>query len=374
MKINKTYLIAFSTLSASFFAVSCGNKSKNDALPNNTQTSNERAGTSPILAYKTELVLSDIYEMSNKTSSSRFHKVEAVIGNTGQDNSNFSIETSVICDGSTESSHQVLSNATTKTLKLTEGKQCKVTIDKFMLDGNDYTPTKGNNPQKLIFIVTKEGNIHASEKAVSYNYLNGSKILFINATTTAAGLFVLGMTDRENRFNASNFNFDKFTLTYNGETTSVFLNETDKYKEKNLDTSKTSFGFVIPDSKIGSLRTISWGGSTEATTFAANVYGEDGKLNQVFLKGYSMTEKCPTYTWVLNAAISHQGCGQSQGFKIEFNPTDNSNLKPGKYSGDIVLQAINWHQIDIFQNILVHLDIKKPEAEKKESIKETSSK
>ena len=126
---------------------------------------------------------------------------------------------------------------------------------------------------------------------------------------------------------------------------------------------------MLPNSKEEKAHTITWGGDTgkNPPTFNVIIHNlTDSSTNQITLVGNSSPGNCPTYTnWPLTTAVAI-ACGpeasgnSSKGFTVKFDPALNTSLAPGKYVGEFYLQAIDWQDQNIFQNIIIRLDITIP--------------
>jgi hypothetical protein len=303
---------------------------------------------------ETGFILRDIYKTIAKSSYSLFNSNVTPV---------FSAQISTACDSS-EVTNQEL-NPDSKILKLAKDKNCKISITSLKLDKEELRPTEPITA--LQFSVDNDKKTSALDKAVLYTSTSGAKY-YLNITSNNPGTFVIGVTDLEKRFNASNFNFVSFDLIYDGKTNAPsVLDKTNYFKDK--VPASHSIGYVLPNSKEDKAHTITWGGDTgkNPPTFSINIHNlTDSSTNQITLVGNSIPGNCPTYTnWPLTTAVGI-ACGPeasgnfSKGFTVKFDPALNASLAPGKYVGGFHLQAIDWHDPNIFQNIVIMLDITIP--------------
>lgn len=303
---------------------------------------------------ETGFILQDIYKVIGKNSDSLID---------GLSTANFTVQLSVLCDGMNSPNSQILSKQNL-IIKLSYNKNCTVTVDSLTINNEIFSAV---SPAPLSFKIGSDKKISSPDEAAIYtSSLNANKY-YMNVASEKIGTFHLGLTDVQNRFKGNNFKFVAFDLTYDGKGLPIILDKSSLFTT--LLPPAQSVGFVLPNAKQDKFHTITWGGDTgkEQSTLKVKVYNPnvvDGY--DVTLIGNSVPQNCPTYAnWPLTSAVAIN-CGadgkgnNSKGFIIKFLPNLNENLPEGNYFGTLYLQAINWHDLNVFQNMLINLNITIP--------------
>ncbi len=305
-------------------------------------------------ANETSLILQDIYKVIGKNSDSLIDGFATPI---------FSLKLSVLCDGMSAPSNQVLNNQNL-IVKLSYNKNCTITLNNLAINSETLNAT---SPTPLVFKVSSDKKLSALDNSAVYtSSANGNKF-YLNVTSEKAGTFVLGYTDLQNRFKPTNFNFVSFDLTFDGKTPQAILDKTGLFNT--LIPENHSVGYVLPNYKKNEFHTITWGGDTgkELPLFKVKVY--DPKTvgsYEVTLVGHSTPQNCPTYAnWPLTTAVGincspNQQGNFSKGFLIKYLSSLNPSLPEGNYIGSFYMQAIDWHDPNVFQNMVVNLNITVP--------------
>lgn len=365
---NNNCLVILSALLSTAFLASCGGgKGSNTNSNQQTKQTSDKGSQQNI-----DLFLAKIYKVEDKNS--------VAIADS------YLVDTTIKC-GNEADKNQVINSDENKPIDLTTGQECIVTVNKLTLvekakgDSSienrfEYAPkaheaTQSNNTDqedkgvketkneaeltKLILKVDANRNVEATEKAVEYFSERDEKPIFINGATSHSGSLVLGITHSKDKFSKENFTFDSYELAYKGEAAAVEVSSLEKYKG---EYGKSVFGFTVPDSTDENLHKITWGGATVASKFTVKLKSKEGIEQDVTLQGFSMpSRKCGFVGWALNVAGGHADCGMASGFKIIFNPEDNTELQAGEYTGNLIMNALNWNKVDSFKNIIVKLNV-----------------
>jgi 6-phosphogluconolactonase (cycloisomerase 2 family) len=386
---NKFLLIALGCMTASTLIASCSNKSP-DSIANINQNLND----TPVSIPKS-VVLTNFIKTIDVTSSNinKYSFTLSTICGGGSDSANLITGNQF---ANIDPANQIISSggiaSSSKIIKTISGLSCEIVVKDFTITPDNsnasvkYAPPTGTN--MLTLNVDKNGNIVPSPitntypDAVEYDpqsigdgqpatplFLNGASFTANNANNTTS--LVLGVSDKQETFNANNFKFDNFNLTYTANSelkNNGILDNTAYYKDK--INSDTSMGFALPLDTDAKKQSVYFGGTNIGNAFTAQVMDSQGKPYTITLQGNSLPANCPAYApkeWSLSSAVAI-GCGpeksdqfgygnRSQGFKITFNPADNPNLPSGVYTGHVLMQGIDYNSPTIVQNIAVNLNI-----------------
>lgn len=303
---------------------------------------------------ETGFILQDIYKVIGKSSDSLVD---------GLRQSPFLLQLSVLCEGMSVPNNQVISNKNL-VAKLLHKKNCLITLNSLTIDSELFYAT---SPSPLVFTVRADKLVSAADKPAVYTSSISGKKFYFNVTSEKIGTFTIGFTDVPNRFQAASFNFVTLDFNIDGKNSQTILDKSSLFN--GVIPADQGVGFILPNSKQEIFHTIHWGKDLGKTlpTFKVNVYNqkEVGSYD-ITLIGQSIPQNCPNHViWPLTTAIG-TACGSkgqeniSKGFILKYLTNLNSSLPAGNYTGTFQLQAINWHNTNVFQNFLINLNVSIP--------------
>ena len=362
MKNHNYILNRISILTFSVIFTSCGASNKNSK----TEPIGDNLGTViPAFDKSKNLRLSDFYKSTNSDSSSLMHAIP----------SKFSIETNIICDGKStlqtvsnepkigESSSDIR-NEIAKIMKVADGKDCTLVINRFSINNDEFVPKDVQSPSKLKdstklkLPILKEGKVAASENAASYINKESKKEYYLNGASNQRDNLVLGLAEEKDQIQGNLFNFENLKLLVSGNDSKYSVSNAIKTR----DFDKNSYAYVLPSSENADLRKIfddeknSPGEPDKvASKFKVNVLDKENKHFQIILRGINMSP-CSENVWPLNIAGHNKECGTNK-FEISYNTEDNKDLPAGKYFGEVKLQEFKLGTPTVSQNITISLDI-----------------
>jgi hypothetical protein len=368
MKCQNYLLNKISILTSAIILVSCGASSRNSK----TETIGDNLGTViPAFDKTKNLRLSDFYKSTNEDSSSLMHAIP----------SKFSIETNITCDG--KSTLQTISNNPknggdssdtsnefAKIMKVSEGKDCTLVVNKISINQDEYFPknlqldrnlkNNGKDASKLTLTVLKDGKVTASEDAASYFNKKSKKEYYLNGASNQRDNLVLGLAEEKDQIQGSLFNFENLKLSVSGVDSEYSVSNASETRSQD----KNSYAYVMPSSENADLRrifsdknkTLSGTPSEVATKFKVSILNKENKPFQIILRGINVAN-CPDTVWPLNIAGNNEKCKTTKSFVISYYSEDNKDLPAGKYIGEVKLQEFKLGTPTVSQNISISLSI-----------------
>jgi len=120
-------------------------------------------------------------------------------------------------------------------------------------------------------------------------------------------------------------------------------------------TGKT-VGFVVPpQAGVIGPTTMTWGGPDPFTKLIVTAKSQEGKPQQLTLRGYRPTH-CGRYQ-MNNAVLCGDGREESI-LGLTISDADNTAVGPGVYTGRVTIEARGWHDKDFVEDLVIDYSVK----------------